>query len=213
METIVSISHNVTNTIVDQVPQRDETATINVARVRQETRYEKEGKRWARRRENSKFAGNRHIVKPSSKDFQLNLSHPRSTFPKPLPPYLPRHLSAPSASIPRRDPASANAGRYSLSLKGVRRELRRAGPQAEQIVLDIERELTEWLLVGGVLISPDTELLQPLSNIAGRTLGTTNSIQEIRRTPTELVWRINEDFPRFLLHCVARFHNVVSFSA
>jgi len=160
----------------------------------------------------AKFSGNRHIVKPSNKDFELNLAHPRTTFPKPLPPYLPRHISAPSASVPRRDPLSANAGRYSLSLKGVRKELRRAGPGAEYIVLDIERELTDWLVMGGVLVYPDQLDNPSFGNFAGKPLGSSNCITEVRRTPTELIWNIKEDFPRFLLHCVARFHGVVSFS-
>ena len=160
----------------------------------------------------ARFAGNVHIVKPSTQDFSLNLSLPRPTFPKPLPPFLPRHLSAPSASLPLRDPASANAGRYSLSLKGVRRELRRSGPRAEQIVLDIEEELTEWLETGGVLLSPDSQHALSLSAISGVPLGSSKSIIEVHRSPTELIWRIDDDFPRFLLHCVARFHGVVSFS-
>ena len=146
----------------------------------------------------------------------LSLPLPRSTFPRPLPPFLPRHLSAPSASPPRRDPASANAGRYSLSLKGVRRELRRAGPRAEQIVLDIEQELTRWLDAGGVLLFPAPPPQHPPQHPpaarAGTPRGSSATITEVHRSPTELVWRLDGDFPRFLLHCVARFHGVVSFS-
>lgn len=160
----------------------------------------------------ARFVGNGYIVKPSTKDFALSLSLPRSTFPKPLPPFIPRHLSAPSASLPHRDPASANAGRYSLSLTGVRRELRRSGPGAEQIVLDIEQELMEWLETGGILISPDSQHVHPLAGTSGVPLGSSQSIIEVHRSPTELIWRIDKDFPRFLLHCVARFHGVVSFS-
>ncbi|KAF8585971.1 hypothetical protein K439DRAFT_1632235 [Ramaria rubella] len=177
---------------------------------RQDRRYEKEGKRWIRRRDNSRFAGNGHIVKPSTKDFSLSYSYPRTTFPKPLPSFLPRHPPAPSASAPLRDPASANAGRYSLSLKGVRKELRRSGPGAERIVLDIERELTDWLQSGGILLSPDAP--RPISLLGGTPLGSSSSIVEITRSPTELIWRIDADFVRFLLHCVARFHGIVSFS-
>lgn len=155
--------------------------------------------------------GNAHIVKPSIKDFGLSLSIPRPTFPKPLPSFIARHLSAPSALPPLRNPASANAGRYSLSLKGVRRDLRRSGPRAEQIVLDIEQELMDWLESGGILISPDSQDPE-LSATPGTPIGSSNSIIEVHRSPTELIWRIDEDFPRFLLHCVARFHAVVSFS-
>ena len=150
-------------------------------------------------------------MKPTTKDFGVYTSSPRTTFPKPLPPFLPRHLSAPSALTPSRDPSSANAGRYSLSLKGVRRELRKSGPRSEQIVLDIEQELTQWLHSGGILLCPDSNptLLSPG---LGKPLGKSNSIHELRRSPTELVWRIDENFPRYLLHCVARFHGIVSFS-
>ncbi|KAF8482205.1 hypothetical protein JB92DRAFT_3036945 [Gautieria morchelliformis] len=201
------------NGIHTQVPVSEDNRNGHVKpKVRQDGHYDKEGKRWARRRDNSRFAGNIHIVKPSTKDFNLSVCLPRSTFPKPLPAFLPRHLAAPSASLPHRDPISANAGRYSLSLKGVRKELRRSGPRAEQIVLDIEQELTAWLEMGGVLLSPDSQHVLSFSRMPGTPIGSSKSIIEIHRSPTESIWRIDEDFPRFLLHCVARFHGVVSFS-
>jgi len=174
--------------------------------------HEKEGKRWLRRRDNSRFVGNKHIVKPSMEDFELPYSYPRTTFPNPLPSFLPRHASVAPASIPIRDPGSANAGRYSLSLKGVRRELRKGGPNVEHIVLDIEHELVKWLTAGGVVLHPDSQGGRSPSSTLGQPLGTSQFIREIHRSPLELVWRVDNDFTRFLLHCIARFHNIVSYS-
>ncbi|KAF8514174.1 hypothetical protein JB92DRAFT_2592120, partial [Gautieria morchelliformis] len=88
---------------------------------------------------------------------------------------------------------SANAGRYSLSLKGVRKELRRSGPRAEQIVLDIEQELTAWLEMGGVLLSPDSQHILSFSRMPGTLIGSSKSIIEIHCSPMEIIWRIDED--------------------
>ncbi|KAF8514224.1 hypothetical protein BU17DRAFT_52777 [Hysterangium stoloniferum] len=213
MEATSTLVYN--STLAAPISQDAETSSSlrgTKARGQQEGRYEKEGKRWLRRRDNSQFVGNRHIVKPSKKDFELPYSRPQTTFPNPLPSFLPRHASIAPTSIPTRDPVSANAGRYSLSLKGVRRELRKGGPNVERIVLDIEHELVEWLTAGGVVLEPDAQHEVPFSRTLGEPLGASQLIREIRRSPMELVWRVDSDFPRFLLHCVARFHNIVSYS-
>ncbi|KAJ3733610.1 hypothetical protein DFJ43DRAFT_1223251 [Lentinula guzmanii] len=76
------------------------------------------------------------------------------------------------------DPISADAGRFSFSIKGMRRDLRRAGYRAERLVRQVETEILEWLDAGG-----------------------------------QLIWRIPDDaFARYVVHCCARYHNVVSFS-
>jgi hypothetical protein len=82
----------------------------------------------------------------------------------------------------------------------------------ERIVLDIEHELVEWLTAGGVVLRPDTQRAMSPSKAPGKPLGTSHSIREVHRSPMELVWQVDEGYPRFLLHCVARFHNVVSYS-
>ncbi|KAF5322605.1 hypothetical protein D9619_001342 [Psilocybe cf. subviscida] len=178
-------------------------------------RDQNEGKRWVRRKDNSRFVGNPHIVPASRRDFAIPQPATRSTFPEPLPNYLQRSVKLPTApTIPVTDPASANAGRFAHSLKGMRKDLRRAGGRAQVLVRDVEQELVEWLVQGGTVLAPDlsrqpTDLLQEM----GIPVGNTGTIVEVSRTPLQLVWRIADDaFARYVVHCCARYHEVVSFS-
>ncbi|CUA74454.1 hypothetical protein RSOLAG22IIIB_05564 [Rhizoctonia solani] len=161
---------------------------------------DKDGKRRVRRLENSKFSFNPHIVQPSKKDFAIPVAHVQSTFPAPLPPYLPRVSSAPSAIAPTSDPTSTLAGKFSHSLRGARRVLRRRRGQAEPLVHAVEAEICEWLAEPGK--PTDTEGYVIVSGI-----------REVRRSPTELVWDVEQDaFARYVVHCAARWYGVVSFS-
>ncbi|KAH9935680.1 uncharacterized protein B0H18DRAFT_869033 [Fomitopsis serialis] len=172
-------------------------------------RDEKEGKRWVRRKENARFAGNAHIVLPSKRDYALVAPHNPSTFPQPLPNYLPRNNAIPPAVLPGREPASANAGRFSMSLKGMRRELRKSGPRTEQLVRELEDEILAWL-DGGVMLEPDAaaEISLP-----GRPVDSGDTVKEVSRTPLQLVWWIEDNsWTRYVVHCCARYHEVVSFS-
>ncbi|KAF8650379.1 hypothetical protein AX16_005189 [Volvariella volvacea WC 439] len=170
-----------------------------------------EGRRVARRKDNARFADNPHIVPATRLDYSIPPPSAKSTFPAPLPTYLPRTVIIPTASLPARDPITANAGRFSLSLKGMRRELRRAGHRIEVLVGDIEHELIEWLSnIGGCL-----QVSEPSSEVQGqrRVIGKTGSIVEVSRTPLELVWAIADDaFARYIVHCCARYYEIVSFS-
>lgn len=133
----------------------------------------------------------------------------RATFPEPLPAYLQRNTVIPEASPPVCEPLSANAGRFTSSIKGARKELRRSGHRAQRLVEQIETELVGWLSNGGTIIAPQSPdgLTFP-----GRTVGI-DTIREVSRTPLKLVWRISEDgLARFVVHLVARYHEVVSFS-
>ncbi|KAH9484991.1 hypothetical protein JR316_0001895 [Psilocybe cubensis] len=181
------------------------------------TRRENEGKRWVRRKDNSRFVGNPHVVAASKRDYNVQLPQVQSTFPEPLPAYLPRIVKLPTTpTLPTTDPGSANAGRFSLSLKGMRRDLRRAGGKAEALVKDVESEMVQWLTLGGVVLSPD----HPTSAVGvgeaqsvGTPVGVTGAITEVSRTPLQLVWRITDDaFARYVVHCCARYHEVVSYS-
>lgn len=150
---------------------------------------------------------------------------PLPTFPTPLPAYLPRTArlpnsgaapvllaSSPNAGVLRE--VSANAGRFSLSLRGMRRELRRAGGRARGLVRDVETELEAWL-DGGVVLNPDVSdsVAAGDADPLGKEVGQTQTIREVSRTPLQLVWRIPDDaFARYVVHCCARFHEVVSFS-
>ncbi|KAF5351738.1 hypothetical protein D9756_007679 [Leucocoprinus leucothites] len=184
--------------------------------VKKLRRDQNEGKRWVRRKDNAHFVGNPHVVAATKKDYNLPAPSNKSTFPEPLPPYLPRTSKVPVATLPTRDPVSANAGRFSLSMKGMRKELRRAGGRAEALVRIVEAEMMLWLQ-GGVMLRPDESNAAELANSQvksgkGRVIESTGII-EISRSPLQLVWSISDDaFARYVIHCCARYHEVVSFS-
>lgn len=158
----------------------------------------------------ARFAGNAHIVLPSKRDYAIVPPSKASTFPQPLPNYLSRNNAIPATTLPVREPNSANAGRFSMSLKGMRRELRKSGPRTELLVKEVEGEIVKWLGDGGVMLSPDAA---PEMSFPGLSVGSTEAIKEVLRTPLQLVWWIADDaFTRYVVHCCARYHDVVSFS-
>jgi len=174
-------------------------------------RDERDGKRRVRRKDNARFLGNVHIVQPTKKDYSPQLTHVTSTFREPIPAYL-RTAKVPTMNIPAQDPHSANAGRFSMSLKGMRRDLRRSGFRAQLLVRDIELEIVDWLQAGGTVLLPDEPVASPLS-IPGKPIGATGTISEVSRTPLQLIWRIVDDaFARYVVHCCARYREIVSFS-
>lgn len=158
--------------------------------------------------------GNPHIVAATKRDYALQIPHTRTTFPEPLPAYLPRTATLSATVGPTRDPNTANAGRFSLSLKGMRRELRKSGFRAETLVRDVEFEVVEWLQAGGTVLAPDAEIAatEDFTSV-GSLIGETGTIFEVSRTPLQLVWSITDDsFARYVVHCCARYHEIVSFS-
>ncbi|KAF9556710.1 hypothetical protein CPC08DRAFT_743887 [Agrocybe pediades] len=182
--------------------------------VKKNRRDQNEGKRWVRRKDNARFADNPHIVAASKRDYALQVPHVQPTFPEPLPPYLPRVVKLPTVpTLPTLDPESANAGRFSLSLKGMRRDLRRAGGRAQALVRDVESEMVQWLTLGGTVLAPEEASRNISADDIGIPIGSTGTIFEASRTPQQLVWRIADDaFARYVVHCCARYHEVVSFS-
>lgn len=173
-------------------------------------RDEHEGKRWIRRRENAKFADNPHIALPLRGDHTVPVPSKLSTFPIPLPPYLPRSSVLPSSVPGSRDPASASAGMFSLSLKGARRALR-ARPGARNIVDAIEGHLCAWL-EGGTYPGEEQGIVFPGEKVGGR-----EDVLEVSRRALGLVWvvgKVGADgaFERYVVHCLARWYGVVSFS-
>ncbi|KAH7921401.1 hypothetical protein BV22DRAFT_1072392 [Leucogyrophana mollusca] len=185
--------------------------SASLSAAKKSKRDDHEGKRWIRRKENAKFSGNPHIVVASKRDYVLPPPQVRTTFPEPLPAYLSRNTKVPSAPLPTRDPPSANAGRFSLSLRGMRKELRRQGARAESLVRDIEGEIVQWL-EGGTWFSPDAEDALALK-FPGIPVKDREHVREVLRTPLQLVWMITADaFTRYVVHCCARYHNVVSYS-
>lgn len=145
-------------------------------------------------------------------DYSLPLPDVKATFPEPLPTYLHRNTKVADTTIPQRDPNSANAGRFSLSLKGMRRSLRKSGFRAEALVRDIEAEILHWLQAGGTILNPD-QVPTDDPVLTGTPIRNTETIFEVSRTPLQLVWYTNDDnFARYVIHCCARYHEIVSFS-
>ena len=108
------------------------------------------------------------------------------------------------------EPSSANAGRFSLSLKGARRQLRNSGPRVELLVKELEDEILDWLTAGGVMLAPDASATLELP---GKPIGLTDAVWEVSRTPLQLVWNVEDNaFTRYVVHCCARYHEIVSFS-
>ncbi|QRV79428.1 hypothetical protein RhiJN_07443 [Ceratobasidium sp. AG-Ba] len=177
--------------------QHRQTANQNVPLKK---KADKDGKRRVRRQENNRFTSNPHIVQPSRRDYAVPVAQVQSTFPMPLPPYLPRVSSAPSVPAPAPDPASTRAGKFSVSLRGFRRELRRRRGQAEPLVRAIEAELVEWLAEPAKPVDADDYVI-------------VGGIREVQRSSGELVWDVDQDsFARYVVHCTARWYGVVSFS-
>ncbi|KAJ7045456.1 hypothetical protein C8F04DRAFT_1025163 [Mycena alexandri] len=173
-------------------------------------RTDNEGRRWIRRKENARFTGNVHIVQPAKRDF-LPPQGPqiRSTFPEPLPVYLARNNKVPTAATPSPDPRSIDCGRFSLGLRGMRRDLRKMGFRSKLLVLEIETAVVGWLEAGGTLLLPDASESDIPSS--GTPIGTTGVV-EVSRTPLQLIWKTDESFARYVVHCTARYHKIVSFS-
>jgi hypothetical protein len=159
----------------------------------------------------ARFVGNPYIVLASKVDYSLQPPALKTTFPEPLPPYLSRNTKLPPATAPSCDPSSANAGRFSLSLKGMRRNLRKSGLRARSLIRDVEDEIVIWLREGGTVLSPDADA--DALDFPGTPVGTTDTIRQVSRTPLKLIWFINDDaFARYVVHCCARYHEIVSFS-
>ena len=95
-----------------------------------------------------------------------------------------------------------------MGLKGMRKQLRKSGPRAELLVKEVEAEIMGWL-DNNVWLNPDHSVSEQ-NHIP---IGTSTSIVEVSRTPMQLVWAIEDDaFARYVVHCCARYHNIVSFS-
>ena len=76
--------------------------------------------------------------------------HPSTvTFPAPPPPAFPPSILAASIDPPQSDAASAEAGRFRMSLKAVRKALKHPSPRTETVIRLTEKELDAWLGVGG----------------------------------------------------------------
>ena len=159
----------------------------------------------------ARFTDNPHIATPSKRDLEPALPVLQTTFPIPLPPYLPRSAPLPESVAPAPDAKASSAGQFGLSLRGMRKALRRSGARTEALVRGVEGELTRWLSEVAVVLNPASECGH---QFPGRAVAGEEGIREVERSPQRLVWWIeNDTWARYIVHCCARYHNVVSFSA
>ena len=92
----------------------------------------------------------------------------------------------------------------------MRKALRRSGPRTQALVRGVEEELMCWLSGVEVVMNPDKESGYQLP---GRAIAGLEDIREVERSPQRLVWWIeNDTWVRYIVHCCARYHNIVSFS-
>lgn len=149
---------------------------------------------------------------PTKKDYDLQHQVARTSFREPLPSFIHRSAPAPSRRKPSPHGPSADAGRFSLSLKGMRRDLRKAGGRAEKLVSDVEGAILDWLQ-REVTLLPTDGLLPRDMEFPGTPIGSSALIREVLQTPFQLIWCTDGDpFARYIVHCCARYHNIVSFS-
>jgi hypothetical protein len=86
------------------------------------------------------------------------------------------------------------------------------GGKAQGLVRDVEAEVLVWL-EGGVVLSPSADgdgdggLRFPGVAVRKR-----EDLREVGRTPLQLVWATDDAFVRYVVHCCARYHDIVSFS-
>jgi hypothetical protein len=95
----------------------------------------------------------------------------------------------------------------------MRRELRKSGYRTQVLVREVEQEISAWLEEGGVLLDPDNA--QEVDPRSGPLIGQLEAIREVARTPLKLVWKVedaSDAFARYVIHCCARYYQVVSYS-
>jgi hypothetical protein len=160
-----------------------------------------------------RFTDNPHIALPTKRDLEPTPLLPHMTFPVPLPQYLPRSVP------PARDAKASSAGQFGLSVRGMRKALRRgAGPRTQALVRGVEDELVRWMCgESDVVVVRDPDPQPPRQDgqfqFPGRGVAGMEDVREVERSPQRLVWWIeNDTWARYVVHCCARYHDVVSFS-
>lgn len=76
------------------------------------------------------------------------------------------------------------------------------------------KELLSWLETGDVVVFPASGVVRQCDAApSSASFIGTGPIREVERTPTRLVWSVEDDaFARYIIHCVCRWHSVVSYS-
>ena len=126
------------------------------------------------------------------------------------------------------DTVASDFGRFSLPIKGLKRSTRRivsSGGAGEEIISTVDGQLRDWLDRPEVTLDPGTtnenkhrRCILSLRQDPGRGESPSRdhdspaTILQVARQPHSLIWRIQDAFVRFLVHAVARYYRVVSFT-
>ncbi|KAJ7072378.1 hypothetical protein C8F01DRAFT_1243428 [Mycena amicta] len=172
------------------------------------SRRDNEGKRWVRRKENARFTGNTHVVQPNRVDLAgPQVPQIRTTFAEPL--------TARDIRLPNFKGHAAQLTGHELPFQGAFIPTLPSPcltcPQT--LVGDIEIAIVGWLAAGGTILFPDDGNTR---DFRGTLVGNTGII-ELSRTALQLVWRAStgndlDPFIRYVIHCTARYHKVISYS-
>ncbi|PLW05037.1 hypothetical protein PCASD_25700 [Puccinia coronata f. sp. avenae] len=192
------------------------------------------GRRRQQRVSNAQFSANPHVTRPTTRDYQLWTADAEMKFRTPPPRGYPSSLYIPPAEPIPIDAFSATMGAFNRSLKGVRKNIRRlvgppppagSGPgPVEQILLKIDARLSDWVDSHVVWKATETDFSRtvvdpnpwpcagPVRHQPVPEPSSDPCIVEISRSPHMLNWEVANPFGRYLVHCVARYYGIVSFS-
>ncbi|GAA5966513.1 hypothetical protein JCM3765_007595 [Sporobolomyces pararoseus] len=212
------------------------------------------GRRRRRRWENAQLAGNPHLHRPTRADFNPGPSlKGLSTIFAPPPSNFSRstYSSPDNRSSSTSSTTSLESGQFSMSLRGLRKNLRTSvvgarvsrgqGGRTEEVLEIMERELQEWLSFEGrvsagfyhdgaissskVLDPTPLEDWQPppqVESLPDEPVSRSRppppspsppaTLIELTRLPHTLVWLAPSPQHRYLLHSLARYYRLQSFS-
>jgi hypothetical protein len=170
-----------------------------------------------------------NMVMPKSSDYAPVEIRQHNAFPAPPPSaFYPIKASSPvDPSITVFDDTkAADYGRFSLPIRGLKRSTRRivgSGGAGEEIASTVDRCLRDWLDKPEVYIQPDSRsrsekvILSLRADDSGHESSSSDSCQDATilqtaKQPHSLIWQVEDGFVRFLVHSVARYYRVVSFT-
>lgn len=175
----------------------------------------------------AQLADNPHIRRPTRADYDARPARPTNPVFAPPPPKF-RRATDPSSSAPPPSPAaqahSSSLGQFGLSLRGVRRTLRRTkGGRSEAFVEIVEGEVVRWLGASGRITGVGGFYhVAGVGQGVGRVVDATPmvltsgaevaAVVELERSPAALVWRVADPFDRYVLHALCRYYHLQSSS-
>lgn len=167
------------------------------------------------------------VTRPKPSDYSICQLNTHPSFPSPPPstfyPYRPVSTSDPSSSSNYvfDDTKAADFGRFSLPIKGLKKSTRRIvvdGGPGQEIVETVDNQMRGWLDGAHIFLKPDGSSSSASGAILldleghGQSSSDEPTIVQVSRLPHSLIWSIQDPFVRFLVHAIARYYRVVSFT-